>query len=124
MLAIQKGHLEKFKQQKDLAEQVKLAHFFESWRTPSLAAPSSAYGWNDDPLIQGMSGGTAMHNEFADGLDNKAFEKYLDDLHQQEDDNEPMDNSEFFTEADDTVRGLPSHPTPDFSTLYTPLHLR
>ena len=22
------------------------------------------------------------------------------------------------------VRGLPSHPTPDFSTLYTPLHLR
>ena len=29
-LAIQKGHLEKFEQQKDLAEQVKLAHFFES----------------------------------------------------------------------------------------------
>ena len=22
------------------------------------------------------------------------------------------------------VRGLPSHPTPDFGTLYTPLHLR
>ena len=41
--------------------------------------------------------------EFAHGLDNEAFEKYLDDLHQQEDNNEPMDDSEFFTEADDTA---------------------
>ena len=30
MLAIQKGYLEKFEKQKDLAEQVKLAYFFES----------------------------------------------------------------------------------------------
>ena len=103
-LAIQKGYLEKFEQQKDLAEQVKLAHFFELWQTPSLAAPSSlAYGWNDDPLIQGMGKGAAMCNEFADGLDDEAFEKYLDDLHQREDNNEPMDDSEFFTEADDTA---------------------
>ena len=103
-LAIQKGHLEKFKQQKDLSEQVKLAHFFELRQTPSLAAPSSlAYSWNDDPLILGMGKGAAMRNEFADRLDNKAFEKYLDDLHQREHNNEPMDDSEFFTEADDTA---------------------
>ena len=51
-LAFQKGHLEKFEQQKDLAEQVKLTHFFGSGPTPSSAAPSdSAYGWNDDPLM-------------------------------------------------------------------------
>ena len=71
---------------------------------PTLAAPSSlAYSWNDDPLIQGMGEGATMRNEFANGLDEKAFKKYLDDLHQQEDNNEPMDDSEFFTEADDTA---------------------
>ena len=103
-LEIQKGHLEKFEQQKDLAEQVKLAHFFESQQTSSSAATSSsAYGLNDDPLMQGMGEGAAMRNEFADGLDDEAFEKYLDDLHQREGDNEPMDDSEFFTEADDTA---------------------
>ena len=46
-----------------------------------------------------MGKGATMHNEFADGLDDEAFEKYLDDLHQREDDNEPMDDSEFFTEC-------------------------
>ena len=53
--------------------------------------------------MQGMGEGAAMRNEFADGLDDEAFEKYLDDLHQREGDNEPMDDSEFFTEADDTA---------------------
>ena len=50
-----------------------------------------------------MGKGATMHNEFANRLDDEAFEKYLDDLHQQEDNNEPMDDSEFFTEADDTA---------------------
>ena len=58
---------------------------------------------NDDPLMQSMGEGAAMHIEFADGLDGEAFEKYLDGLHQREGDNEPMDDSEFFTEADDTA---------------------
>ena len=53
--------------------------------------------------MQGMGEGAAMRNEFADGLDDEAFKKYLDDLHQQEGDNEPMDDSEFFTEVDDTA---------------------
>jgi len=103
-LTFQKEHLEEFEQQKDRAEQVKLTSLFVSGPTPRSAAPSgSAYGLDEDPVIEGVGDDAEMCNELDDELDDEAFEKYLDDLHQQVDDNEATDGTTFFTEADDTA---------------------
>ena len=103
-LTFQKEHLEEFEQQKDRAEQVKLTSLFASGPTSSSAAPSgSADGWNEDQVMESLGDDAEMRDEFADGLGDEAFEKYLDDLYQREDDNEAMDDTRFFTEADDTA---------------------
>ena len=82
-LIFQKEHLEEFEQQKDHAEQVKLTSLFALGPTSSLAAPpGSEYGWNEDPVMESLGDDAEMRDEFADGLGDEAFKKYLDDLYQ------------------------------------------
>ena len=118
-LSAQKRHLEEFERQKDTAEQ---EHIERSGRPAPMdqsAQPSTSRSRSDDESQRWeIPQNTQGRSDPSETLDEEAFEKYLDDLREGRDHVDPMDESLFLAEADDTatvdhadanVRGLPHY---------------
>jgi len=122
-LMSQQTYLEEYENTKDRAEQVRLGVLCGSGPTFGSAPPArSVSDWDNEFVGKDVQ---SDEGNCAESLDDEAFEKYLDDLRQRQNDEELMDNPTIFAEADDTapvddadadVLGLPAYlPVTDFA---------
>ena len=133
-LNCQKMNLEQFDLQKDYNEQEELARSAQKSQSAtglgdaeheevseSAQQSQSASGGNnasEDFEMRNMDDVEWVGNDVTEVLDDESFEKYLDNLHQREANDAPIEGSAFFQEADDDaavvdadadVAGLPAY---------------